>query len=70
MATINAIAHLNELTKDVTDDYYLTAGKWLVTVTTQQATGGKELKEPRSFQYAQTITVGAEENPDENPDIL
>ena len=25
MATINAIAHLNELTKDVTDDYYLTA---------------------------------------------
>lgn len=25
MATINAIAHLNELTKDTTDDYYLTA---------------------------------------------
>lgn len=25
MATINAVAHLNELTKDVTNDYYLTA---------------------------------------------
>ena len=25
MATINAIAHLNELTKDVTNDYYVTA---------------------------------------------
>ena len=24
MATINAIAHLNELTKDVKNDYYLT----------------------------------------------
>lgn len=49
----------------------VTDGKWLVTVTTQSSSSSTVLmKEPRSYQYGKIITVGQEENPDENPDIL
>ena len=42
-----------------------------LTVTTQSSSSSTVLmKEPRSYQYGKIITVGQEENPDENPDIL
>lgn len=48
----------------------VTDGKWLVSVTTQGSAAGTLMKEPRTFQYPFTVTVGPiEEGGGDRPEI-
>ena len=48
----------------------VTDGKWLVSVTTQGNAAGTLMKEPRTFQYPFTVTVGPiEEGGGDRPEI-
>lgn len=48
----------------------LTPGQYTLSVTTQAGGGYSVVKAPRTYQFPILLTVGGEENPDENPDIL
>jgi hypothetical protein len=60
MTTVKANAHVNELTKGVKNDFYLTPnlGEWRVKVATQFTSNASQFtKDVREYEYPNIVTV-------------